>query len=170
MILLSKIIKYLLIGLLKIVFVGIIIISFYTIASPISAQALSTKRIEVNLNTQHLYAYAFEGDLLTYSFLVSTGKPWWPTPTGTFKPWIMLRSDRMIGGSRQYGTYYDLPNVPYVVYFYQGYALHGTYWHNNFGHPMSHGCINLRTSDMEKLYYWMDMNTPITIYGTTPNY
>ena len=43
------------------------------------------------------------------------------------------------------GYDYYLPNVPYVMYFYQGYALHGTYWHSNFGRPMSHGCVNLET-------------------------
>ena len=57
--------------------------------------------------------------------------------------------------------FYDLPNVPYTMYFYNnqilkawGYSLHGTYWHNNFGTPMSHGCVNLRTEDAEKLFYW----------------
>jgi lipoprotein-anchoring transpeptidase ErfK/SrfK len=91
----------------------------------------------------------------------------------------------MIGGSKWDGTYYNLPNVPYVIYFYNarypkgtGYALHGTYWHTNFGNPMSHGCINLRTSDMAILYYWIDtlrfdakgngMGTMIIIQGVTP--
>lgn len=124
------------------------------------------KRIDVDLTSQKLYAY--EENVLKYSFVVSTGKPWWPTPVGEFKPWEKLLSTEMIGGNRFDGTYYDLPNVPYVVYFYQGYALHGTYWHNNFGHPMSHGCINLRTPDMAILYPWIDMNTTIRIFGTTP--
>ena len=124
------------------------------------------KRVEVDLTNQRLYA--LEDNRVIYNFTVSTGKPWWPTPTGTFLPWIKLLSTRMIGGSWAAGTYYNLPNVPYVVYFYQGYGLHGTYWHNNFGIPMSHGCVNLRTVDAEKIYYWIEMTTPITIYGTTP--
>jgi lipoprotein-anchoring transpeptidase ErfK/SrfK len=74
----------------------------------------------------------------------------------------------MIGGSRQNRDYYDLPNVPYVVYFYRGYAIHGTYWHNNFGHPMSHGCVNLSIADAKLLYFWIDYATPIIIYGVTP--
>lgn len=45
------------------------------------------------------------------------------------------------------GPGYDLPNVPYTMYFYQGYGLHGTYWHNNFGTPMSHGCVNMPTPE-----------------------
>lgn len=130
------------------------------------AQNVSPKRVEIDISNQRLYA--FDGSQKIFDFVVSTGKPWWPTPTGTFYPWIKLQSTRMIGGSTQYGTYYNLPNVPYVVYFYQGYGLHGTYWHNNFGFPMSHGCVNLKTADAEKIYNWIDMTTPITIYGTTP--
>lgn len=125
------------------------------------------KRIEVNLANQRLYA--FEGERLIYEFIISSGKPWWPTPAGEFKPWLKLSSQRMIGGSRDLGTYYDLPNVPLVVYFYKSYALHGTYWHNNFGIPMSHGCVNLKTPDMALLYPWIEQNTtPIKIYGVTP--
>ncbi|MCL5784173.1 MAG: L,D-transpeptidase [Patescibacteria group bacterium] len=130
------------------------------------AQGLAQKRIEVDLTNQRLYA--FENGNQIYNFPISSGKPWWPTPTGTYRPWIKLRYDEMIGGNRALGTYYDLPNVPYVVYFYRGYAIHGTYWHNNFGHPMSHGCVNMRTADMAKLYYWIDYSTPIVIYGQTP--
>ena len=74
----------------------------------------------------------------------------------------------MKGGSIALGTYYDLPNVPYVVYFYKGYGIHGTYWHSNFGHPMSHGCVNVSIPDMALLYNWIDLATLIKIYGVTP--
>ena len=145
------------------------------------------KRIEVDLTNQRLYAYESEDQV--YDFLVSTGK-FNRTPTGRFKIWIKLRYTKMSGGSKALGTFYYLPNVPYVMYFYndeypkpQGYGIHGTYWHNNFGHPMSHGCINLKTPDAEKLYYWAkpDLNdkssirtteenpgTEIIIYGVAP--
>lgn len=116
----------------------------------------SQKHIYVDLTKQHLYAY--DGNTLVYDLLVSTGK-WYPTPTGDFKIWIKLRYTRMTGGNKAIGTFYDLPNVPYTMFFYndqypkaRGYGLHGAYWHNNFGHPMSHGCVNLSTSDAEKLY------------------
>lgn len=132
------------------------------------------KRVEINLSEQRLEAYL--GSQKIFNFVVSTGKPWWPTPAGTFYPGIKLLSTRMQGGSVYYGTYYNLPNVPYVVYFgnnqipwWRGYGLHGTYWHNNFGFPMSHGCVNLRIPDAEKLYYWIEMSTPIIIYGSTPS-
>ena len=142
------------------------------------------KRIEVNLNNQHLYAY--EGNHLIYDFPVATGK-WYPTPTGTFYIWVKLRYTRMSGGTG--ADYYNLPNVPFVMFFYndsvsksQGFSLHGAYWHNNFGHPMSHGCVNMRAEDVEKIYNWADPptdgnmtyankedeGTKITIYGETP--
>lgn len=147
------------------VFASVIVASLIFI-QPISVLAANNKRIEVDLTHQELYAY--QGNTLTYSFPISSGLIRTPTPLGTFYPQRKLLSDEMIGGSKLAGDYYDLPNVPYDVYFYGGYALHGTYWHHNFGHPMSHGCINLPTPDAKLLYNWIDYSTPITIYGTTP--
>ncbi len=144
------------------------------------------KHIYVDLSTQTLYAY--EDNRLIYTFPVSSGK-WYPTPTGDFKIWIKLKYTKMSGGNPNTNTYYYLPNVPYVMYFYndqiaqsRGFGLHGTYWHENFGHPMSHGCVNMRTADAETLYYWTnpkvlanttyaskeDEGTTITIYGKAP--
>ena len=118
----------------------------------------SQKRIEVDLTNQRLYAY--EGNQKVYDFLISSGL-YNSTPTGTFKIWIKIKSQKMSGGSVEQGTYYYLPNVPYILFFYNdqvakyiGYGIHGAYWHNNFGHPMSHGCINVHPDDVEKLYYW----------------
>lgn len=107
--------------------------------------------IEIDLSDQKLYAH--NGDNIDYEFLISSGK-WGRTPEGEFRVWIKLKYTKMSGGSKALGTYYYLPNVPYVQYFYKGFGLHGTYWHDNFGTPMSHGCINMRTPDAEKLYYW----------------
>lgn len=148
----------------------LILISVSLVVLPV--KTLAVKRIEVNLTNQTLYAY--DDNTLISSFLVSTGK-WNLTPTGTFYPWVKLLSTRMKGGNKSLGTYYDLPNVPYVIYFgnaqipgYYGYSIHGTYWHNNFGHPMSHGCINMRIADAAWIYNWINMSTPINIYGVTP--
>lgn len=115
------------------------------------AQAQGEKWIEVDLSDQKLYAH--EGDKIVYEFLVSTGK-WAPTPTGEFRIWIKLRYTKMSGGNKEDGSYYYLPNVPFVMFFHNGFGFHGTYWHNNFGTPMSHGCVNLSTIDAEKLYWW----------------
>lgn len=113
--------------------------------------------IEVDLSEQKLKAY--EGSSLFLESLVSTGLPWWPTPTGEFRIWTKFRATKMEGGSGKY--YYYLPNVPYVMFFensqvpgFRGYSLHGTYWHNDFGTRRSHGCVNLPTPIAEKLYFW----------------
>ena len=128
------------------------------------------KHIYVDLSKQTLYAY--QGKTLVMQTLISSGK-WHPTPTGDFTIWIKLRATRMTGGSGD--DFYDLPNVPYVMFFfnqdvpqYLGFSLHGAYWHNNFGHPMSHGCVNMRIVDAKELYDWVDPPTDgLTTYATT---
>lgn len=120
----------------------------------------SNKKIIVDLSEQRLYMK--EGDNIVGTFLVSTGK-WAPTPTGTWAIWTKLRYTRMTGGSKALGTFYDLPNVPYTMYFNQGYGIHGAYWHNNFGHPMSHGCVNMRPEESGIVYNWADVGTPVTV-------
>jgi lipoprotein-anchoring transpeptidase ErfK/SrfK len=112
--------------------------------------------IDVNLTQQRVYAY--EGDTVVNSFVVSTGTWQTPTVTGSFKIWIKLLSTTMAGPG------YYLTNVPYTMYFYKGYGLHGTYWHNNFGTPMSHGCVNLRTSDAEWLYNFASVGTTVNVH------
>lgn len=112
--------------------------------------------IDVNLRTQRLTAY--EGNKAVFSTLISGGLPRTPTVVGRFKVYAKLVSTRMRGPG------YDLPNVPYTMYFYRGYAIHGTYWHNNFGRPMSHGCINLRTADAAWLFNWARIGTPVVTH------
>lgn len=112
--------------------------------------------IDVNLSEQRVYAY--EGDTLVNSFVVSTGTWQTPTVTGKFKIWIKVRSQAMTGPG------YYLPDVPYVMYFYKDYGLHGTYWHNNFGTPMSHGCVNLTIPDSEWLYNFASVGTVVNVH------
>lgn len=152
----------------------------------LGSETSGEKKIFVDLSQQKLFAY--QGNTLLYTFDVSTGL-WYPTPTGNFNIWVKLRSTRMTGGDPSIGTYYDLPNVEYTMFFYndsvpkdRGFSLHAAYWHNNFGHPMSHGCINMRRSDAKKLYEWADPQvtgyttyatkdnpgTQVTIYGVAP--
>jgi len=133
----------------------------------------TNKRIEVNLSAQRVYA--FEGGSTVREFVVSTGK-WGATPTGDFTIQRKVSSQTMKGGNAAIGTYYYLPGVQYVQYFgnsqipwSRGFSFHGTYWHNNFGHPMSHGCINMITADAQWLYDWAPMGVPVKIYGVTPN-
>jgi lipoprotein-anchoring transpeptidase ErfK/SrfK len=112
--------------------------------------------IEVNLSEQRTYAW--EGENLVKTFVVSTGT--WATPTvvGTFKIWNKTPIQTMSGPG------YSLPNVPNVMYFYEDYGFHGTYWHNNFGTPMSHGCVNLTIPDSEWLYNWASYGTTVIVH------
>ncbi|MGH7246307.1 MAG: L,D-transpeptidase [Candidatus Levyibacteriota bacterium] len=109
------------------------------------------KHIYVDLSTQTLYA--FQGTTQIFKTLISSGK-WQKTPTGNFHIWEKLLATRMKGGEG--ADAYDLPNVPYVMYFYHDFGLHGAYWHDNFGYPMSHGCVNMRQVDAKTLFDWTD--------------
>jgi lipoprotein-anchoring transpeptidase ErfK/SrfK len=112
--------------------------------------------IDVDLSQQRVYAY--EGSVLVNSFVVSTGTWQHPTVTGQYHIYIKLLYTNMSGPG------YYLPNVPYTMYFYKGYALHGTYWHHNFGVPMSHGCVNLTIPDAEWLYYFASIGTLVNVH------
>jgi len=115
-------------------------------------EAGEAKWVEVDLSEQRLVAY--ENGQPVFETLVSTGIARYPTVTGRYRIYLKLLYDNMSGPG------YYLPNVPYVMYFYRGYALHGTYWHNNFGRPMSHGCVNLRTEDAKWLFQWTEPRLP----------
>ncbi len=117
---------------------------------------LSGHWIDVNLSEQRLYAY--DGSTLISSFLVSTGVSAHPTVTGTFAVYVKYRYADMKGPG------YNLPDVPYTMYFYQGYGIHGTYWHHNFGTPMSHGCVNMLTSEAEWVYNFSQVGTPVIVH------
>jgi LysM repeat protein len=122
---------------------------------PPPGEHLGGKRFLVDLSDQMLYAY--EGDALVRSTLVSTGTWRTPTVTGTYYIYARYASARMRGPG------YDLPNVPFTQYFYKGYGLHGTYWHSNFGTPMSHGCVNLPTPEAEWAFNWATFGTPVIV-------
>lgn len=104
------------------------------------------KWIEVNVTTQEVTAW--EGNVPVLSFISSTGLPNTPTVLGEYNIYWKLEKTLMTGPG------YYLPDVPYTMYFYQGYALHGTYWHDNFGQPMSRGCVNLSIDNSKKLFEW----------------
>jgi LysM repeat protein len=114
------------------------------------------KWIDVNLSAQRVTAYV--GNTPVRSTLASTGLPATPTPTGQYRIYVKYVSTLMTGPG------YYLPNVPYTMYFYRGYGLHGTYWHSNFGRPMSHGCINLPTPEAQWLFNWAPVGTLVKIH------
>jgi len=123
---------------------------------PSVAKGNGTRWIDVNLSTQSVYAY--EGDTVVNSFLASTGTWQYPTVTGQYHIYVKYRYTNMSGPG------YFLPDVPYVMYFYKGYGLHGTYWHHNFGTPMSHGCVNLETGNAGWLFNWASVGTLVNVH------
>lgn len=113
------------------------------------------KQIVVDLSDQRVYAY--ENGNLLQNVSVSTGTAAFPTVQGDYKVYLKYESQTMSGPG------YNLPGVPYVMYFYKGYSLHGTYWHSNFGTPMSHGCVNMYTPDAQWLWNWAPIGTPVRV-------
>src|SRR5690349_9320665 len=112
--------------------------------------------IDVDLTNQMVYAY--EGDVVVNSFLVSTGTWLTPTVTGRHKIYVKVRMQDMSGPG------YHLKDVPYVMFFHGDYGLHGTYWHNNFGTPMSRGCVNLTIDDAAWLFSWASVGTVVNVH------
>lgn len=119
------------------------------------APLASGKSILVSTETQRIYAYQ-DGELV-YSHLVSTGRSETPTVLGDYKVYVKFLADDMSGPD------YFLPQVPYTMYFHRGYAIHGTYWHNSFGRPMSHGCVNLPIAEAEWIYNFAEVGTLVRV-------
>ena len=113
------------------------------------------REIVVLLNAQAIYAY--ENGVLQKAVRVSTGKKATPTVKGDHKIWLKRRSQTMSGED------YSLDNVEWVMYFYRDYAIHGTWWHTNFGQPMSHGCVNLTNTDAQWFYEFASIGTPVHV-------
>jgi hypothetical protein len=117
--------------------------------------------IEINLSTQYLIAW--QGGVSVGETYVSTGRPGFDTPPGTYYILSHLESQTMEGVLG--GEYYNVPDVPWVMYFTNlGHAIHGAYWHNNFGAVMSHGCVNLPVGFAEWLFYWAPNGARVEIH------
>lgn len=110
------------------------------------------KWIDIDLSTQTLIAY--EGEVEVFRALVSSGAAQTPTVKGHFRIFHKLLLQTMVGAD------YVQPNVPYVMYFWGAYSIHGAYWHDDFGRPRSHGCVNLRVPDAKWLFEWADPPLP----------
>lgn len=147
--------------------------------SPITHEiSLENKRIEVNLGTQTLTAY--ENEQLVFKTNISSGITTarrnpndlsTQTPTGEFRIITKYPSKHM-GDGNLFATPddYELPGVPWTSFFHQaGYAFHGTYWHDNFGTPMSRGCVNMRIDEAKWLFRWTrPLHTPEHVF--TPGF
>jgi lipoprotein-anchoring transpeptidase ErfK/SrfK len=112
--------------------------------------------IDIDLTAQTLSAY--EGGDLVNHFVISSGRGGSPTVTGQFNVWAKVRIQAMSGVG------YYIENVPWVMYFYKDYGIHGTWWHNNFGTPMSAGCINMSIPDAEWMYGWASIGTIVKVH------
>lgn len=112
--------------------------------------------IAVDLTQQMLYVY--RGSQLITGFVISSGVRAFRTVTGTYKIYAKYPAIDMRGPG------YDLADVPYSIFFHKGYAIHGTYWHNNFGRPMSRGCVNMVTEESAWLYEHAPVGTYVIVY------
>lgn len=114
--------------------------------------------IDVDLDTQILVAY--EGDLAVYATLISAGLKDTPTETGVYRVWKKVAETDMKGLSGE--DPYSVATVPWTQFFSpeQGLALHTAYWHDRFGQPKSHGCVNLAPRDARWLYFFTDPQVP----------
>lgn len=120
---------------------------------PKELKSLDEKWIEVLTGEQTLVAY--EGTKPVYATLVATGRHDYPTPPGIHRVRIKIAVDAM-NNRPGAAELYKVEAVPWIMYFFQGYALHGAYWHNGFGYPRSHGCINLSPKDAKIIFDWVE--------------
>ncbi len=118
------------------------------------------KWIDVNLTTQTLTAY--EGDTAVLTTLISSGAWQYATVTGEFRTYLKYEVQLMNGYLLGYDYY--TPDVPSVMYFYKDFAIHGAYWHNDFGTPVSHGCVNAPPAEAAWLYNWAPLGTFVTVH------
>jgi lipoprotein-anchoring transpeptidase ErfK/SrfK len=132
--------------------------------------AASDRWIRINLFEQTLAAY--DGGRLVFDTLVASGLPSWYTRPGVFQVYKKVDTQPMSGAfAADRSDYYYLEDVPWVLYFDRARALHGTYWHDGFGYPRSHGCVNLSIGDAHWLYEWAGIGTWVQVYdpsGKTP--
>jgi L,D-transpeptidase catalytic domain len=126
--------------------------------------------ISINLFEQTLAAY--DHGQMVFATLVASGLPGWWTRPGDFQITSKLDKTVMSGAfAADRSDYYYLQDVPWTMYFDEARALHGAYWHNGFGYPRSHGCVNLSPADSHWLYDWAPEGTWVHVWdpsGKTP--
>lgn len=125
----------------------------------------AAKWIEIDLSKQYIRAWEYK--TVVFGQYVSTGLGENPTPTGYFRIFAKLPFDDMTNGpAAPPEEFYDLKDVPNVMYFETGgYAIHGTYWHTNFGRPQSHGCVNMTRSGSGWLFNWAPYRTTVWVHA-----
>lgn len=124
------------------------------------------KLITVDVGAQKLFAW--EGGKVVHETRVSTGMKLTPTVKGNFKIYLKKPMADMRGPSPYKNIYptgfYHLKNVPNQMFFYKGYAIHAATWHNNFGRPASHGCVNVPSASAQWLFDWAGVGTQVSVF------
>lgn len=121
-----------------------------------------TKYIETDLSEQ--VTTAWENGYIVEQFLISSGAGKRPTPTGETK--VFYKKAIIDYNGAAFNETYDFPNTPWNTEFREGgYFFHTAYWHHNFGHPMSHGCINMKEPDAHFIYDWADIGTTVIVHA-----
>ena len=117
------------------------------------------KWVDLNLSSKTVTAY--EGATVVHGPVsIVDGAAETPTVTGTYKVYLQYESQTMRGENAD-GSPYVAENVPWVSYFYSGYAFHGAGWRSSFGYSGSHGCVNMPVPEAQWIYNWVDTNTVV---------
>ncbi len=126
----------------------------------------SDRWISINLYEQTLAVY--ENGEMVYATMVSSGLDGWWTQPGVFQVYKKLANDPMSGAfAADRSDYYYLEDVPWILYYDQSRALHGAYWHNGYGYPRSHGCVNLSPVDANWIFNWAEEGTWVYVFDPT---
>lgn len=144
-----------------------IFFSLFLLATPANAQIYTNEKlITVDIGAQKLTAW--EAGKIVHETKVSTGMRKTPTVKGSYKVYLKYPKQDMRGPSPYKDIYpsgrYYIKDVPNVMYFFEGYAIHGAYWHNNFGRVASHGCVNVPLASAEWLFNFADKGTRVEVY------
>jgi lipoprotein-anchoring transpeptidase ErfK/SrfK len=141
---------------------------FFFLASSANAQGISTTEKLITVDTGSQTLNVWQNGAIVHSTKVSTGMKLTPTVRGSFKVQRKIPMHDMRGPSPYKNIYpsgrYHIKNVPHSLYFYQGYAIHGAYWHNNFGRVASHGCVNVPLASAEWIFNFADVGTRVEVF------
>lgn len=141
-------------------------VSFYDVREPPEGVGQEEKWIRVDLTHQTLEAY--QGTMPVFVTLISSGLPESEetvTPTGEFAVSFKHVTDDMAGSVGDGEEVYQVADVPWVQYIHRNIALHASFWHSKYGHPKSHGCINLSPADARFLFDWTGPHLPDGWHG-----
>jgi hypothetical protein len=133
-----------------------------TVTVPLTPPAGSESSHWANVDLTHQIVTLMDGATMGTTYLISSGAPQYPTPTGTFH--VYSRGTSQVISGCVDGDCYYYEGVRWVQWFYRDYGFHTAYWHNDFGTPVSHGCVNLREEDAKAVYDWLAIGSAVFIH------